>query len=74
MGFAEALEGERSVSGHPQCRTCRALLIMGEQDVADFNSALDDPGVSSTMISKALGKIGVVVSPDSVQKHRKWHR
>ena len=72
MTFAKALKEASDNGGQKStCLTRRVLMDMSEEDRAVLQNALNDTGISTSVIFRALRSEGHNLSYDSVYRHRR---
>jgi hypothetical protein len=64
------LENLQVKSHKPNCSVRSLYDSLSDVDKEILMSNLCDPAVSSRALAKALAEVGVIISKDSIQKHR----
>lgn len=70
MSLLDEIRNERIKKG-PSCTVGVLLLKLEKADAADLQAALDDAGVSATIITKVLAARGERLTAEAIRRHRR---
>ena len=71
MSLSDALKIETTRRPGPRCTLCMTITKLPPADVASLQDAMDDKGVTSSAISRALVSEGYDIRSETVRRHRK---
>lgn len=70
MSLLDEIRRERIKKG-PACTVSVLLTKLEKSDAADLQAALDDAGISATIIAKVLSERGERISVEALRRHRR---